>query len=185
MSHPTGTSTPCVARARPTQRRWKQALWLRVLCVLALLCGAGAAVRMPLANAAEVEGRDATTTTLYKGRVGARAVTLYLKSEAAPCGGDRRLISAIYRYDGVSKWLLLQATDDRKGHLALVESGLGTGVTGAMMLVDKGGTLKGKWISPDGERLLPVQLSKTAMGKAERDKLDDQLERTVYENNDC
>lgn len=183
MSHPTGTSTPCVARARPTQRRWKQGL--RVLCVLALLCGAGAAVRMPLANAAEVEGRDATTTTLYKGRVGERAVTLYLKSEPAPCGGDRRLISAIYRYDGVSKWLLLQATDDRKGHLALVESGLGTGVTGAMMLVDKGGTLKGKWISPDGERLLPVQLSKTAMGKAERDKLDDQLERTVYENNDC
>jgi len=162
-----------------------QALWLRVLCVLALLCGAGAAIRMPLANAAEVEGRDATATTLYKGRVGERAVTLYLKSEPAPCGGDRRLISAIYRYDGVSKWLLLQATDDRKGHLALVESGLGTGVTGAMMLVDKGGTLRGKWISPDGERLLPVQLSKTAVGKAERDKLDDQLERTVYENNDC
>src|SRR5688500_927722 len=81
MSHPTGTSTPCVARARPTQRRWKQGL--RVLCVLALLCGAGAAVRMPLANAAEVEGRDATTTTLYKGRVGERAVTLYLKSEPA------------------------------------------------------------------------------------------------------
>ncbi|QWF17188.1 hypothetical protein [Lysobacter capsici] len=185
MSHPTGTSTPRAVHTRATQTRWMQAPWMRALCVLALLCGAGAAIQPPMANAAEVEGRDATTTTLYKGRVGERPVSLYLKSEPAPCGGDRRLISAIYRYDGVSKWLLLQATDDRKGHLALVESGLGTGVTGAMMLTDKSGMLKGKWISPDGERLLPVQLSKTPVGKAEREKLDDQLERTVYENNDC
>lgn len=185
MSHPTGTSTPRAAPARRMQTRWMQTLWMRALCVLALLCGAGAAIEPPLANAAEVEGRDATTTTLYKGRVGERPVTLYLKSEPVPCGGDRRLISAIYRYDGVSKWLLLQATDDRKGHLALVESGLGTGVTGAMMLVDKRGTLQGKWISPDGERLLPVRLSETVVGKAERETLDDQLERTVYENNDC
>lgn len=185
MSHPTGTSTPRAVHTRSTQTRWMQALRMRTLCVLALLCGAGAATQPPMANAAEVEGRDATTTTLYKGRVGERPPTLYLKSEPAPCGGDRRLISAIYRYDGVSKWLLLQATDDRKGHLALVESGLGTGVTGAMMLVDKSGTLQGKWISPDGERLLPVQLRKTTVDKAEREKLDDQLERTVYENNDC
>lgn len=150
----------------------------------ALLCGVAFAAS-PAAAAAEAEGRQGASTHLYKGRVGERPVTLYLSREQMPCGGDRNLISAIYRYDGSSKWLLLQATDDRKGHLALVESGLGTGVSGAMMLIDKSGTLKGKWISPDGERLLPVQLREAVPGKAEREKLDDQLERTVYENNDC
>ncbi|MGO1070299.1 hypothetical protein [Lysobacter sp. CA199] len=132
-----------------------------------------------------VEGRDGPTGTLYTGRVGARAVTLYLKSEPLPCGADRRLLSAIYRYDGASKWLQLQASADRKGHLALVESGLGTGISGAMMLSEKDGRLRGRWISPDGERLLPVELRKAALPEKKREQMEDALEKTQYDNNDC
>lgn len=163
----------------------RPAVWMWLLLCGAGAASAGAASAGPALAAAEDARSDAVATRLYQGRVGERPVTLYLRSEPAPCGGDRRLITAIYRYDGVSKWLLLRATDDRKGHLALVESGLATGVTGAMMLAGQGDGLKGKWISPDGERLLPVQLRERAPGPAERERLDDQLERTVHDNNDC
>ncbi|WP_057970534.1 hypothetical protein [Lysobacter antibioticus] len=123
--------------------------------------------------------------TRYTGHVGKRAATLYLVDQESGCGGGQRLLTGMYRYDGVSQWLSVQATRDEAGHLALVENGRVTGVTGAMMLNGRGGALKGRWISPDGERLLPVELHEAALSKAEREKLDDQLERLAHENDDC
>ncbi|QQP94886.1 hypothetical protein [Lysobacter enzymogenes] len=129
--------------------------------------------------------QDDTRLILYTGRVGERAVTMYLKDEPAPCGGDLRLITAIYRYDGVSKWLELDANSDRKGRLALVESNLGSGVSGAMMLVRDGDGLKGKWISPDGERVLPARFQPAPAPARKRREMEETLEKVHYENNDC
>lgn len=136
-----------------------------------------------VAPAAPAQGD--TRLTLYTGRVGERAVTMYLKDEAAPCGGDARLITAIYRYDGVSKWLELDANSDRKGHLALVESNLGSGVSGAMMLVRDGDGLKGKWIGPDGERVLPARFQPAPATPKKRREMEETLEKVHYDNNDC
>lgn len=129
--------------------------------------------------------QDDTRLTLYTGRVGERAVTMYLKDEPAPCGGDLRLITAIYRYDGVSKWLELDANSDRKGRLALVESNPGSGVSGAMMLVRDGDGLKGKWISPDGERVLPARFQPAPAPAKKRREMEETLEKVHYDNNDC
>ena len=128
---------------------------------------------------------DQTWVLQYSGRVGERAVTMYLKDEPAPCGGVARHITAIYRYDRVSKWLPLQASSDEKGHLALVESGLDAGVSGALMLVRDGKGLKGKWISPDGERLLPARFDPVATSAGKREEIEDTLEKVHYLNEDC
>ncbi|QWP77657.1 hypothetical protein J5226_04390 [Lysobacter sp. K5869] len=157
-----------------TTRTWTPA---RLLAPAALLLAALA----PAAAAAQ----DGLALTLYTGRVGERAVTMYLQDEPAPCGGDQRLVTAAYRYDGVSKWLELRTQSDRKGHLALVESNLGSGVSGAMMLVRDGAGLKGKWISPDGERVLPVQFKKTEASAKKRKEMAETLEKVHYENDDC
>ncbi|MEI2457416.1 hypothetical protein ABU614_06255 [Lysobacter firmicutimachus] len=128
---------------------------------------------------------DETTVAQYTGRVGERAVTMYLKDEPAPCGGVARIVTAIYRYDHVSKWLLLRANSDDQGHLALVESGLEAGVSGALMLVRDGTVLKGKWISPDGERLLPARFDRAPTSAKKRAEIEDTLEKMHYENDDC
>ncbi|ALN60719.1 hypothetical protein GLE_5378 [Lysobacter enzymogenes] len=156
-------------------RTWTPALAIAVAALLA--------APAPAAVAATQD--DGTTLTLYTGRVGTRAVTMYLQDEPAPCGGILRTISAVYRYDGVSKWLALDANSDRKGHLALVESSLGSGVSGALMLVRDGAGLKGKWISPDGERVLPVRFDPAPASARKRKEMAETLEKVHYENDDC
>jgi len=148
--------------------------WMPIAALLA-------ATLLPPAAAAG----DQTSVLHYTGRVGERAVTMYLKDEPAPCGGVARHITAAYRYDGVSKWLPLQASSDEKGHLALVESGLDAGVSGALMLVRDGKGLKGKWISPDGERLLPARFDPVATQAKQREQIEDTLEQVHYLNEDC
>ena len=128
---------------------------------------------------------DQTSVLQYTGRVGERAVTMYLKDEPAPCGGTARLITAAYRYDGVSQWLELRVSNDERGHLAMVESGLAAGVSGALMLVRDGSVLKGKWISPDGERLLPARFDQAPTSAKKREEIEDTLEKVHYENDDC
>lgn len=158
---------------------------LRPAPVLAALLCAPLLWAAPASPAAAQHLAQALTVERYTGRVGERPVTMYVQREPAPCGGDAEVILAAYRYDGVSEWLQLNAQSDRQGHLALVESNLGSGVSGAMMLTRRGQELKGKWISPDGERVLPVQLKQAKTSAADRQAIQDALDKISYDNNDC
>lgn len=159
---------------------------LRWIAAAAIALAIVPALAAPPAAPAWVEegASDAAVERVYTGQVGTRAVTLYLVDEPAPCGGDQRTVRAIYRYDGVSKWLLLRATRDRR-HLSLVESVPGTGITGAMLLRADGDRLEGRWLSPDGERLLPVSLRARRAPAAELTRYGDALEQAEHDHDDC
>lgn len=167
-----------------TQHRYVRRA-LRVLAAIAIaMTLAPVLATAPATSAWVEEGTSEVAERVYVGQVGKRAVTLYLVDEPAPCGGDHRTVRAMYRYDGVSKWLLLRATRDRR-HLSLVESVLGTGITGAMMLRAEGDRLDGRWISPDGERLLPVSLRARRADKTELARYGDALEQAEHDHDDC
>lgn len=165
------------------RRSGRRAL-LTIVALTAALIGAPLQAAAPAAPAWVGEDASETAQRVYRGKVGTRAVTLYLIDEASPCGGNHRLVRAMYRYDGVSNWLLLQATRDSR-HLSLVETVPGTGITGAMLLRANGERLDGRWLSPDGERLLPVALSTSRVSGAELTHYGDALERVEHDHNDC
>lgn len=161
----------------------RRALRLAAAAVVALAV-APLQAAAPAAPAWVEEGESGLAERVYAGHVGQRAVTLYLVDEASPCGGVHRLVRAMYRYDGVSKWLMLRATRDSR-HLSLVESVPGTGITGAMLLRADGDRLEGRWLSPDGERLLPVSLRSSRPGASELERYADALERVEHDHDDC
>ena len=155
-----------------------------ILAAVVALTVAPLQAATPAAPAWVDAGASGVAQRVYAGQVGTRAVTLYLVDEPAPCGGDQRLVRAMYRYDGASNWLMLRATRDSR-HLSLVESVPGAGITGAMLLRAEGERLEGRWLSPDGERVLPVTLRASPRGTAELARYADALEQVEYANDDC
>lgn len=79
-------------------------------------------------------------------------------AERVYAGHVGQLVRAVYRYDGVSKWRMLRADGDR---------------------------LEGRWLSPDGERLLPVSLRASRPGASELERYADALERVEHDHDDC
>lgn len=121
------------------------------------------------------------SSSLYKGTVnGKMPVTLFLQSVENGCGGDP-FYNAMYRYEKVSNWLELNVTEGAKGQFAMVEEGF----TGLMILKKEGETMSGTWISPDGKKQIPVQLTKVNIGKKDMESYEKKMEQLNYENHDC
>ena len=87
----------------------------------------------------------------------------------------------MYRYDNLSKWLYLEISDDEESRLVLVEGG----ITGIISVKLEGETLKGFWISPDGNRKLKVNLKEVPTTNKIMKSYDEKYEEVNYEMNDC
>lgn len=119
---------------------------------------------------------------LYKGTVQNRAITLYLKQEPNPCGGETGLLyQAIYQYGSAKNWIELSISDNGKGNLCMTEFKF----TGVMILKKKGAVMEGLWIGPDGKTQLKVILKQQSLSSKQQADLEEQLEKTHYNNHDC
>ena len=141
--------------------------WMRVFLSCLLIVGFSASAR------AESLGGQ-----LYKGYVGDKSITLYLKTEDA-CGLGPAS-SGMYRYDGKSEWLELEITRS-DSQFAMVEDGF----TGLLMVTRDGKQLNGMWISPDRKRQLPVRLLEAPLSKEDVAMYQNRLEKLNYGNHDC
>lgn len=126
-----------------------------------------------------VSAQEERKTYLYKGFVDTRPVTMYLVETTDGCPSTH--FTAIYKYDKVSNWLLLDITDLNDKKFMMVEQEL----TGVLSVSRSGNQINGVWISPDGKRVLKVSLKETGFTSKDRETYEDQLERTTYNYNDC
>jgi hypothetical protein len=118
---------------------------------------------------------------LYEGSIDNQLVSFYVTVQGNPCGGDKDLCLGIYKYKTKDRWIQLGIATDHKGHFSLTEYGF----TGVMVLQKTGAGMDGIWISPDGKKQLKVKLNIKTFTTKEKEKLDEALEKTNYENNDC
>jgi len=120
---------------------------------------------------------------LYEGTISKDIkVSFYLKIEEDGC--PRTVVSAIYKYqkNKQDNWILLETTfSEQKQQYTFVEHFN----TGLMLLNRNDNQLKGIWISPDGKKQLPVQLTKVKTNKEQIEKLEDTLEKEHYNAYDC
>ena len=82
-------------------------------------------------------------------------ITLFLKSQQHDCTPDI-MYSGMYKYNGISNWLQLDITTDKKMQFVLVEYGF----TGVLVLTKTTDGFTGIWISPNSKRQLKVELKK-------------------------
>ena len=101
---------------------------------------------------------------LYRGSLGTQAITLELKATAAEPGGDSQ---DRYSYDrhGVGIALERGRAADRTANYSLVAAesvfqGSGWVARGCLNLAADGAALKGQWSTPDGQKRLPVRLTR-------------------------
>lgn len=118
---------------------------------------------------------------LYKGTVGGRTVTMYLKVETNHCGGTD-LIYGIYKYANADSWILLDIQRNEKKNYALTE----VGFTGVIVLKESLNGFSGVWISPDATKQFPVKLiEQPSLSPKEKEKFDKALDDTNYQYYDC
>lgn len=117
---------------------------------------------------------------LFKGTVGTRAATLYLRPGSNSCTGATEY-TGMYKYDRVSKWLALNIQNDEAGHLLMVEQPM----TGLLLMIRHSNTIDGAWHSPDGKRSIRVKLTQSSLSPQERAVMEENFEKTNYEANDC
>jgi len=121
---------------------------------------------------------------LYKGTLnGTIKIRLYLNEQEHPCGGNRTILNAMYKYDNQEKWLLLDATADKeKKKYCMVEDNF----TGVLFLEENGNLLNGNWISPDAKKQFKIELEKVDLDKTTIEKLDEILfDDLLYNKSDC
>lgn len=119
---------------------------------------------------------------LYQGTINNRPITLYLKQETNACGGENEfLYQAIYRYGTGKNWIELAVVSDGKGHFSMTEFAF----TGVMVLKRTGETMQGTWISPDGKTHLKIILRRQALSPRQKAEMEENLDRTHYQNYDC
>ncbi len=118
---------------------------------------------------------------LYRGQMdGKLNVTMYLHEGTNECNGNK-IYSGMYKYDGVSKWLLLEIRVDSSENYIMIERPY----TGTMQLKKKLNQLIGVWLSPDGQRRLKVQWRQQPLSTELENEYSDQYEKRYYEINDC
>lgn len=126
---------------------------------------------------------DFIRTTLYKGTLnGNISIQLYLNEQESPCGGNKTILNAMYKYENQEKWILLSVTSDLKKKYCFVEDNF----TGVIFLEESGTNLNGKWISPNTKKQFKVILEKVEANKSTIEKLNDILfDDLLYNKNDC
>ncbi len=118
-----------------------------------------------------LSAQEGVKNFLYKGTVGKYPVTLFLKQDTSGCGPT--FYYGMYKYDNVSKWLYLAISDDERNKLVMVEGEI------------TGETLKGYWISPEGDRKLNVSLKEAPTTNKMMKAYEERYEVLHYEMNDC
>ncbi|RZJ80255.1 MAG: hypothetical protein EOO47_08170 [Flavobacterium sp.] len=118
---------------------------------------------------------------LYKGTVGNRTITLYLRVEPNQCGATD-IVYGIYKYGNSDSWILLDIQKNTKNNYALTE----VGFTGVLIIKETKDGFSGIWISPDATKQLPIKLTEQApLSTKEKEKLDKELDDTNYQYYDC
>lgn len=126
-----------------------------------------------------LSAQEGVKNFLYKGTVGKYPVTLFLKQDNSGCGPT--FYYGMYKYDNVSNWLYLTISDDERNKLVMVEGE----ITGILSLKSAGETLKGYWISPEGDRKLNVSLKEVPTTNKMMKAYEERYEVLHYEMNDC
>ncbi len=116
---------------------------------------------------------------LFKGTIDKFPVTMYLVEEISGCPTTH--YTGMYKYDNVSNWLYLEISDDEENRLVMVEGG----ITGIISVKKIGETLKGFWISPDGNKKLNVNLKKVPTNSKTIKPYEEKYDNVNYEMNDC
>ncbi|NRD20049.1 hypothetical protein HNV08_08310 [Winogradskyella eckloniae] len=133
---------------------------------------------------------DVLRSELFKGTLnGNIKISLYLKEQEHPCGGDLTILNAMYKYNNQDQWILLDVTADKqKKNYCMVEDGF----LGVLFLQNNEGSLYGHWVSPDTEKQFKVELENqfldTKYGKDDTivEELDEILfDILIYGKNDC
>lgn len=117
-------------------------------------------------------------TLVYKGTVGSRKVTLWLSDDFG-CGPGQ--YNAMYRYEGMSKWLLLAAAQNGQGNYCMTESRF----TGVLLLTRNKASFTGYWLSPDRRKQLPVTLRAAPADAATLNGMHEQYNKVQEEQDDC
>lgn len=129
-------------------------------------------------------------SAVYKGTLNNNIkISMYLKEQKNPCGGDLTFFIGMYKYVTQDKWILLDITTDRqKKNYCMVEDGF----TGVLFLEDNESSLYGNWISTDTKKQFKVELEnqfldlKYAKDHDIIEQLDEILfDELIYEKNDC
>ncbi|MFK7809425.1 MAG: hypothetical protein AB8F74_16595 [Saprospiraceae bacterium] len=121
---------------------------------------------------------------LFKGTLNEKLeISLYLKEEGHPCGGNMTTINAMYKYNHQDKWILLSvSTDKQKENYCMVEDNF----TGLLLLEENEGFFNGSWISPDAKKQFKIELGKVELNKSTAEQLDEILfDDLLYNKNDC
>jgi len=119
----------------------------------------------------------------YEGTInGDIEIALYLK--IAEDGCPRTYAESIYQYkkNGNNNWILLDASFTRAMNQFTFVELFNTGI---LLLNKENANLNGLWLAPDGKKQLKVNLNKVEIDNSEIENLEDQLEETYYNANDC
>lgn len=119
----------------------------------------------------------------YEGTInGNIEIALYLK--IAENGCPTTYAESIYQYkkNGNNNWILLDASFTREMNQFTFVELFNTGI---LLLNKENASFNGLWLAPDGKKQLKVVLNKVAIDKTQIENLEDQLEETYYNANDC
>ena len=129
-------------------------------------------------------------STLYKGTLNSNIkIRLYINEQENPCGGNLRIIEAMYKYDNQEKWILLSVivdnsvmAENENKKYCMVEDNF----SGVLFLEENESFLNGNWISPDTKKQFKVALEKVISDKSDIEKLNEILfDDLIYGKNDC
>lgn len=126
-----------------------------------------------------VSAQEERKTYLYKGFVDTRPVTMYLVETTNQCPST--YFTAMYKYDKVNNWLLLDITDLDDKKFMMVEHEL----TGVLSVSRSGNQINGVWMSPDGKRVLKVSLKEAGFTSKDRETYENKLDQIMYDYHDC
>lgn len=119
----------------------------------------------------------------YEGSInGNIEIALYLK--IAENGCPNTYAESIYQYkkNESNQWILLETSFTKEMNQFTFVELFNTGI---LLLNKESASLNGLWLSPDGKKQLKVVLKKVAIDKNKIEHLEDQLEETYYNANDC
>ncbi len=127
---------------------------------------------------------DPIKKSFYKGTIDYNInIWFYINEQEHPCGGNKTIINAMYRYDDQDQWILLNVTSDKqKKNFCFVEDNL----SGVLFLEKKDNGFIGNWVSPNAHKQFPLELEKVELYDETSERLDEILfDELIFSKNDC